>query len=144
MSLETITTISPTTNQPILTRTGLSSEDLRHIPEAAEAAFRSFSQTTTLEQRQKIVEKALDILKKKDELAREITEQMGRPIAYTGVEVLTAVKRGRYLTKVSSDVLSENGIVPGEKEKGFRRYIKRTPVGVVFIIFPWNVSCICW
>jgi acyl-CoA reductase-like NAD-dependent aldehyde dehydrogenase len=143
MSLETITTISPATNEPIITRTGLSSEDLRHIPEAAQAAFRSFSQMTTLEQRQKIVEKALDILeKKKDELAREITEQMGRPIAYTGVEVLTAVKRGRYLTKVSSDVLSENGIVPGEKEKGFRRYIKRTPVGVVFVIFPWNVSCI--
>lgn len=143
MSLETITTISPATNEPIITRTGLSSEDLRHIPEAAQAAFRSFSQMTTLEQRQKIVEKALDILeKKKDELAREITEQMGRPIAYTGVEVLTAVKRGRYLTKVSSDVLGENGIVPGEKEKGFRRYIKRTPVGVVLVIFPWNVSCI--
>jgi acyl-CoA reductase-like NAD-dependent aldehyde dehydrogenase len=69
------------------------------------------------------VKKTLDILeKKKDELAREITEQMGRPIAYTGVEVLTAVKRGRYLTKVSGDMLSENGIVPGEKEKGFRNY----------------------
>lgn len=142
MSLETITTISPATNEPIITRTGVSSEDLRRIPETGRAAFRSFSQTTTLEQRQKIVAKALDILeKRKDELAKEITEQMGRPISYTAVEVATAIKRGRYLNKISSSVLGEEGIVPGEEEKGFRRYIKRQPVGVVFIIFPWNVSC---
>jgi len=142
MCLETITTLSPVTNEPILTRKGVSSEDLRRIPEAAQAAFPSFS-NTTLEQRQKILGKALDILEKKqDELAREVTEQMGRPIAYTSVEIMTAIKRGRYLTKVSNDVLSEKGIVPGEEEKGLRRYIKRTPVGVVFIIFPWNMRSI--
>lgn len=140
MSLETVTTISPSTNAPVITRTGVSSEDLRRIPEAAQAAFRSFS-TTTLEQRQQIVQRAMDVLEKnKDELAREVTEQMGRPIAYTGVEVLTAIKRGRYLTTISNSVLGEEGIVHGEEEKGFRRYIKRSPVGVVFVMFPWNVS----
>ncbi|CAI7646558.1 unnamed protein product [Penicillium bialowiezense] len=139
MSLETITTISPATNEPVVTRTGVSSEELRQIPENAQVAFRSFSQTTSLEQRQKIVERALDILEKKqDELAREVTEQMGRPIAYSGVEVATAIKRSRYLTRISTSVLGEEGIVPGEEEKGFRRYIKRSSVGVVLVIFPWN------
>ncbi|KAE8370028.1 Aldehyde/histidinol dehydrogenase [Aspergillus caelatus] len=139
MSLETITTISPSTNQPVITRTGVTSEDLQRIPEVAQEAFRSFSQSTTLKQRQEIVTRALDILeKKKDELARELTEQMGRPIAYTGVEVMTAIKRSRYLTKISDSVLGEEGVVPGEEEKGFRRYIKRKPVGVAFIIFAWN------
>lgn len=141
MSLEIISTISPATNEPVVTRTGVSSEELRQIPENAQVAFRSFSQSTTLGQRQKIVERALDILEKKqDELAREVTEQMGRPIAYSGVEVATAIKRSRYLTRISSSVLGEEGIVPGEEEKGFRRYIKRFPVGVVLVIFPWNVS----
>ncbi|KAJ5943334.1 hypothetical protein N7516_003502 [Penicillium verrucosum] len=139
MSLETLSTISPATNEPVVTRTGVSSEELKQIPVAAQAAFRSFSQSTTLEQRQKIVERALDILEKKqDELAREITDQMGRPIAYTGVEVATAIKRSRYLVRISASVLGEQGIVPGEEEKGFRRYIKRSPVGVALIIFPWN------
>lgn len=141
MSLETISTISPATNEPVVTRTGVSSEELKQIPVAAQAAFRSFSQSTTLEQRQQIVERALDILEeKKDELAREITEQMGRPIAYTGVEVATAIKRSRYLVRISASVLGEQGIVAGEEEKGFRRYIKRSPVGVALVIFPWNVS----
>lgn len=141
MSLENISTISPATNEPVVTRTGVSSEELKQIPVAAQAAFQSFSQSATLEQRQQIVERALDILEKKqDELAREITEQMGRPIAYTGVEVATAIKRSRYLVRISSSVLGEQGTVSGEEEKGFRRYIKRSPVGVALIIFPWNVS----
>lgn len=140
MSLETITTISPTTNLPVLTRTGVSAEELKHIPQAAQEAFRSFSQSTTLEQRQEIVARALGILeKKKDVLARELTEQMGRPIAYTEVEVNTAIKRSHYLNRVSTSILGEEGIVPGEAEKGFKRYIKRQPVGVALIIFAWNV-----
>ncbi|KAI9930316.1 hypothetical protein ASPWEDRAFT_106948 [Aspergillus wentii DTO 134E9] len=139
MSLETITTISPTTNLPVLTRTGVSAEELKHIPQAAQEAFRSFSQSTTLEQRQEIVARALGILeKKKDVLARELTEQMGRPIAYTEVEVNTAIKRSHYLNRVSTSILGEEGIVPGEAEKGFKRYIKRQPVGVALIIFAWN------
>lgn len=139
MSAEIITTISPTTNSPVATRTGVTPADLQRIAETAQAAFRSFSQSTTLEQRQKLVDRALSILEeKKDALAKEVTEQMGRPISYTPVEVLTAVKRGRYLNRISSSVLSEEGVVHGDAEEGFKRYIKRRPVGVSLIIFAWN------
>lgn len=141
MALETLSTISPITNKPILTRTGISAEELELLPETAQKAFQSFSQTTTLAQRQEIVARALGILaKKKDDLGREITEQMGRPIAYTGAEVATAVKRGEFLNRTSNSVLGEEGIIEGEPEKGFKRYIKRKPVGVVLVIFAWNVS----
>ncbi|GAD91758.1 aldehyde dehydrogenase family protein, putative [Paecilomyces variotii No. 5] len=139
MSVETITTISPATNAPVVTRPGVTDEELSRLPELGQAAFRSFSESTTLEQRQQIVARTLDILtKKQDVLAREITEQMGRPIAYTGKEIATAIKRGQLLIKTSNSVLGEEGIVQGEPEKGFRRFIKRQPVGVVLIIFPWN------
>jgi acyl-CoA reductase-like NAD-dependent aldehyde dehydrogenase len=140
MALETLTTISPITNAPVLTRPGISSEELALLPKTAQAAFNSFSQSTTLEQRQQIVARALGILaKNKDALGRELTEQIGRPISYTGVEITTAVKRGEFLNRTSSSVLGEEGIVDGEAEKGFKRYIKRQPVGVVLIIFAWNV-----
>lgn len=141
MALETLTTISPITNKPVLTRTGISSEELNLLPETAQKAFRSFSEGTTLAQRQEIVARALGIIaKRKDELGREITEQMGRPISYTGSEITTAVKRGEFLNRTSSSILGEDGVVQGEPEKGFKRYIKRKPVGVVLIIFAWNVS----
>ncbi|THC90546.1 hypothetical protein EYZ11_009987 [Aspergillus tanneri] len=143
MSVETITTISPSTNRPILTRTGVTADELQRLPQVAQEAYRSFSRSTTLEQRQEIVSRALDVLeKKKDELALEITTQMGRPISYTGVEVMTAIKRSRYLTRISSSILGKDGVVPGEEEKGFRRYIQRKPIGVALIIFAWNTPTI--
>lgn len=141
MSSETITTISPITNKPVVSRTGATQHDLAELPKTAQQAFRSFSKSTTLAQRQEIVAKALHILgKKKHELAREITEQMGRPIRYTGVEISTAIKRGEYLNRISGSVLG--GTIDAEPESGFKRYLKKEPVGVVLVIFPWNVRLV--
>ena len=136
MSLEKITTISPITNKPVLTRNGLSDADLQSIPETAATAFESFRRTS-LADRQKIVKNALKLLnERQDALGKEITEQMGRPIAYTPKEITTAVMRGEYLLKISDETLQET---EGEAEKGFKRYIKKVPLGPVLILFPWNV-----
>ena len=136
MSIETITTISPITNKPIITRNGLSDADLQSIPEKATRAFDSWRRTS-LAERQKVVKKALKLLdERQDELAKEITEQMGRPIAYTPKEITTAVLRGEYLLKISGETLKDT---EGEAEKGFKRYIKKVPLGPVLILFPWNV-----
>lgn len=137
MSVETITTISPVTNKPILTRNGLSDADLLSIPETAARAFETYRRTS-LSDRQAIVKKALKLLdERQDALGKELTEQMGRPITYTPKEVTTAVARGEYMLKISDEALKET---EGEAEKGFKRYIKKVPVGPVLILFPWNVS----
>jgi len=137
MSVETITTISPTTNKPVVTRNGISASDLDLLPTVATEAFLSFRKTS-LADRQAIVKKALKLLNdKQDVLARELTEQMGRPIAYTAKEVTTAIQRGEYLLKTSEDALKDTD---GEAEKGFKRFIRKVPVGPVLILFAWNVS----
>jgi len=136
MSVETITTISPVTNKPILTRNGLSDADLLSIPETAARAFDSWRRTS-FSDRQAVVKKALKLLdERQDALGKELTEQMGRPIAYTPKEVTTAVARGEYMLKISEEALKET---EGEAEKGFKRYIKKVPIGPVLILFPWNV-----
>ena len=137
MSAEVITTISPSTNKPVLTRNGLSDHEIALLPQRASEAFNNY-RLVALKERQAIVRKALQlILDKKDVLARELTEQMGRPIAYTAKEITTAVLRGEYLLKISGDALEDT---EGEPEKGFKRYIKKMPVGPVLILFAWNVS----
>ena len=137
MSVESITTISPFTNKPVAIRNGISPSDLELLPAVATEAFGSW-RMTKLGERQALVKKALDILKKKqDVLAKELTEQMGRPIAYTAKEVATAVTRGEYLLKISEDALKNTD---GEAEKGFKRFIRKTPLGPVLILFAWNVS----
>ena len=136
---EKLTTISPSTNQPILTRNGLSDADIALLPETAKKAFEQY-RSTPLKKRQEIVGKALELIeRKKDELAKELTEQVGRPIAYTAKEVTTAVARGKYLLKISGDALADTD---GEPEKGFKRYIRKEPLGPVLVLFAWNVSCL--
>ncbi|KAK2591981.1 hypothetical protein QQS21_010317 [Conoideocrella luteorostrata] len=135
MSVETITTISPNTNEAIITRNGASAADLDLLPKIATEAFQQFRKTT-LKERQEIVKKFLkELASHEAELAEELTVQMGRPIAFTGKEISTAVKRAEYLLKISDEALKDTD---GEAEKGFKRYIRKVPVGPVLVIFAWN------
>ncbi|KKY14924.1 putative aldehyde dehydrogenase [Phaeomoniella chlamydospora] len=138
LATEILTTISPITNKPILRRVAAPPQDIALMPALAQTAYRSFRKShPTLASRQEIVTKFLKLLgEKQDELAQELTEQMGRPISYTPKEIATAVKRGEYLNSIAPEVL--DAPVPGTEEKGFKRYIKKEPVGVVLVLFAWN------
>ena len=137
MSSQTLTTISPSTNKPVATRHEITDDEAEALPRQATEAFHNFRETP-LKQRQEIVAKALDfILSKQDVLARELTEHMGRPISYTAKEITTAVARCRYLLAISGDALKDT---EGEAEAGFRRFIRKQPIGPILIIFAWNVS----
>ncbi|KAL9001405.1 MAG: hypothetical protein Q9188_005474 [Gyalolechia gomerana] len=135
MSTEVITTISPATNAPILTRKGLADSDIALLPATATQAFNDY-RSTSLQQRKSIVTNALRLLKDRQHvLSKELAEQMGRPVAYGTKEITTAVTRGEHLLKISEDALKDT---QGEPENGFKRYIRKLPVGPVLILFAWN------
>lgn len=137
MSVEVINTISPNTNETIITRNGPSAAEIESLPKTSAEAFKTWSKTT-LAERQDIIKKALKVLADNtDELALELTTQMGRPIAYGAKEVSTAISRSEYLVKISDEVLKDTD---GEPEKGFKRFIRKVPVGPVLVLFAWNVS----
>lgn len=137
--MEQLITISPVTNKPVLFRNALPPAEIALLPRQAERAF-EFYRRTPLKHRQDIVAKALDILDGQQErLANELTEQIGRPIKFARKEIATAVVRGKYLLKISEGSLRDT---PGEKEEGFKRYIRKVPVGPVLVLFAWNVSAI--
>ena len=69
------------------------------------------------------------------DIAPEISWQMGRPIAHAPGEVRGFEERGRYMLSIAEQVLMP--IEPGEKP-GFRRQIKRVPLGIVVVVAPWN------
>ncbi|KAK5134076.1 hypothetical protein LTR08_006966 [Meristemomyces frigidus] len=135
MAPETITTISPTTNKPILERTGPTDAELDALPKTAQRAFLTYRKTS-LATRKTIVAKALQLISdRQDALAQELTEQMGRPIAYAAKEITTAVARGQYLVNIADKALQDT---PGEPQAGFTRYIKKVPLGPVLVLFAWN------
>lgn len=75
------------------------------------------------------------LLAERDDAAREITLQMGRPIAHAPGELRGFEERARFMIAESDAGLAS--LVPAEKD-GFRRRVDRVPLGVVFVIAPWN------
>ncbi|HET8759858.1 MAG TPA: aldehyde dehydrogenase family protein [Nitrospiria bacterium] len=70
-----------------------------------------------------------------EEIAREITLQMGKPIAEARGEVKTFFARAEYMLSIAKDTLAPE-IVPGKP--GFHLRIEQAPLGVVYNIAPWN------
>jgi len=71
-----------------------------------------------------------------DKLGEELTRQMGRPIAYTPNEIKRGFQeRALHLCSLAETTLAD---IPVEKKDGFQRFIRREPLGVVFVIAPWN------
>ena len=76
-----------------------------------------------------------DFLSKEKKIIEEITRQMGRPISQALSELKGFKERADYMLSIAEDKLQD--IHLPEKEN-FKNYIKRIPMGVSFIIAPWN------
>ncbi|KAL4787626.1 Aldehyde/histidinol dehydrogenase [Aspergillus varians] len=130
-----VRTISPSSGKVIFEHAGASLDQVGQVAKASEDAFRTWREHS-LDQRKAIVVKALEIIEaNKETLAKELSEQMGRPISYTGGEIDTMRKRADYLLGLAEDSLKA---IPGQAENGFKRYVKKVPVGPVLLATAWN------
>jgi acyl-CoA reductase-like NAD-dependent aldehyde dehydrogenase len=92
--------------------------------------------TVALSERKVLCSKAIDTLvAKKDEIAEEICRQMGRPISAAGGEINGLEERARAMIGLADEGLST---IKLPDKPGFERWIQREPLGVVFVIAPWN------
>ena len=74
------------------------------------------------------------LLAMNDEIVPELAWQMGRPVRFGG-EKGGIEERARYMASIAEEALQP--LVPKERP-GFRRYVKRDPLGLVLVIAPWN------
>jgi acyl-CoA reductase-like NAD-dependent aldehyde dehydrogenase len=89
-----------------------------------------------LRERQEMLSRAVDaFVANKAKIAEEISWQMGRPLAQSPGEVRGFEERSRYMIEVAPEALKDLDV--GEKA-GFHRFIRRDPVGLVFVVAPWN------
>ena len=115
-------TISPVDGRIYVERQLSTKDEINHKLSKAVAAQASW-QAMNLDERRAICSKAVDIfIQQKDDIAQEITWQMGRPIQYAGGEVAGFEERARYMISVAQEALSP--VVLPEKA-GFTRYIKK-------------------
>jgi acyl-CoA reductase-like NAD-dependent aldehyde dehydrogenase len=132
---ESLRTISPVDGSVYVERPLAGAAEINKaldVARAAQAEWRNVPVAT----RQEILRKAVAaFVAKKDEIAAEISWQMGRPISQAGGEVNGFKERADYMINIAPEALGDYN--PGEKA-GFNRFIRREPLGVVAIIAPWN------
>jgi acyl-CoA reductase-like NAD-dependent aldehyde dehydrogenase len=99
---------------------------------AAQRAWRS----TDLATRAAICRRFCDLFEaRRDAIALELTWQMGRPVRYAPSEVRGTLERARYMIDIAAEALAD---VDAGPKQGFRRFVRREPLGVVFTVAAWN------
>jgi len=132
---ESLRTISPVDGSVYVERPLAGAAEINKALDVARAAQAQW-RTVPVATRQEILRKAVAaFVAKKDEIAAEISWQMGRPISQAGGEVNGFKERADYMIDIAPEAIGDYN--PGEKA-GFNRFIRREPLGVVAIIAPWN------
>ena len=127
--------ISPVDGSLYAERPLIGSHQLEQVLHQAQEAQRAWRQLT-LEQRAGYCLKAVDaMLAMKDEIVPELAWQMGRPVRFGAGELRGFEERARYMIGIAASALAD--VVPEPKE-GFRRFIRREPLGTVLVVAPWN------
>ncbi len=71
----------------------------------------------------------------REAVAAELAWQMGRPVRYGPNEVRGTLERARHMIAIAPGALADIDVGPKE---GFRRFLRREPLGVVFTVAAWN------
>jgi acyl-CoA reductase-like NAD-dependent aldehyde dehydrogenase len=128
-------TISPIDGREVVRRPYASDAQIAQALADAQAAQPDW-QALGVQARGRIVSDAVDrFVAWKDDIARAITVQMGRPLRYTPGEVAGFEARARHMIAIADEALAPIGI---PAQAGFTRFISREPIGVALTIAPWN------
>jgi len=127
--------ISPIDNSVYAERPLAKPADIDRALNFARTAQRAW-RTVPIADRARILTRFCDLFEaKRDEIARELTWQMGRPSRYAPNEVRGTLERARHMIAIAPAALAD--IDAGPKEH-FMRFIRREPLGVVLTIAAWN------
>ncbi len=132
---KSIKTISPIDNSVYVERDYATQDDIDKVLESAQAAQKTWK-ATPLAERKQLCSKAVDaFVANKEAIAEEICWQMGRPIRSAAGEVAGMEERSRAMIELADKGLAT---VKLDEKEGFQRWIQREPLGVIFVIAPWN------
>ena len=133
--MKRLQTITPVDGSVYAERDYATGAEIRAALERAKKAFASWRRTPVAE-RQALCSAAIDhFAAHRQPIAEEITWQMGRPIAHSPSEIHGLEERARYMISIAEQSLAP---LRPEAKAGFNRYIRREPLGLVFVIAPWN------
>lgn len=132
---DTLRCISPIDDSVYVERPLATGADIRAALQASVQAQREWAEVD-ISERQRLLGDALQYFKDNSAaIAQEISWQMGRPLTQVPGELAGLDERARHMIDIAPQALAD--IEPAVKP-GFERFISREPLGVVFVLAPWN------
>ena len=128
-------TISPIDGSILFSRNYASPAEINTILDKAFKAKKSWKERSVEERVTLLRHFVSAVVAKKDVLATELTQQMGRPIRYSAGEIAGFEQRATVMLDMAAERLAD--YFPPAQD-GFTRFIRREPLGVVVVLSPWN------
>ncbi|WP_373184946.1 aldehyde dehydrogenase family protein [Halopseudomonas sp.] len=128
-------TVSPIDGSVYVERELATAEEIHTALNLAVSAQRRWRRVPVAE-RVAIARQAVDIFSSwETDLATELSWMMGRPIRFAAGEIKGFVERATYMADIAEQSLAD---IQLPEKPGFRRFIRREPLGVSLVIAPWN------
>jgi acyl-CoA reductase-like NAD-dependent aldehyde dehydrogenase len=127
--------VSPVDQSVFLERPWASEREAEYALDAAVLAQRDWREVPIAERAEILNQFVKVFLEDREAIAEELTWQMGRPIKDSPGELRGFEERARCMIDLAEAALED--VQPAPKDH-FRRFIRREPLGVVFIISAWN------
>ena len=130
-----IKTISPIDGSIYYTAEEHGPKDIALAMDHAKNAFPTWSDLSIQERAKYMTSFVEAIVQDMQDIALEITWQMGRPIGQSPGEIRGFADRANYMIDAAEEALNSHKINDDHPDK---RWIERVPLGVIGVLSPWN------
>lgn len=129
-----IATINPATGELVKSFEALSAAQIEQKLQLAISAFQAHRRTSFAERSAKMMRVAEILEKEKDDCARLMTLEMGKPLRAAVGEALKCATGCRYYAENAEKFLADEIVETGAK----RSFIRYLPIGPILAVMPWN------
>ncbi len=135
-----IATVNPATGETLKSFGAMGPEEVERRLATAETAFAGY-RTTGFEQRARLALRAADLLDAdRDDIARTMTLEMGKPVVAARAEAAKCAKALRWYAEHAAELLADEEPAEDDvRDSGAERArIHYRPLGAVLAVMPWN------
>ena len=129
-----IATINPATGEVVKTFEALTPVQIEEKLQRAASAFQTHRRTTFADRAAKMMRAAEILENEKDECARLMTLEMGKPLKAAVAEALKCAGGCRYYAEHAEKFLADEVVETGAR----RSFVRYLPIGPILAIMPWN------
>ncbi|MFG1668354.1 NADP-dependent succinic semialdehyde dehydrogenase [Streptomyces sp. Y7] len=135
-----IATVNPANGETLKTYEPMGEEEIERRLQLAEATFRTYRTSTFVDRSRLLIQAANLLDADREDIARVMTTEMGKPIKQARAEAAKCAKAMRWYAERAEGLLADEEPADSDvKDSGASRVrVRYRPLGPVLAVMPWN------